>query len=510
MSTLTLAICARNAQHLIGACLESIAKQTVPADEVIVAVDEPSDPTAEAARAHGARVIVSNATGLYEARNAVLDACTTDYLAFTDADCVLVPEWVDRVKRVLDSRPEIAAGTGRHPPIGPRNFAAWLHHMWFIVETENTGETGGIIGGNSYFRVSALRAVGGWLKLPGHSAAEDVYIAKALREAGYRMWFEESAAVRHSYETRFVGLMRKAVMMGKDIVVMMRAAGWRDRLWYYTLAIPVLAGMLPMGLVVTWVNGPLGAALAIAPLALTLLFLLVRFRSISVAAPRWFARWIVIWPYSYGIVKGVFARIPREAYRRKKTARSAPPSASLGTDRTETEDHFDCGLRAGGPPLKICLVCSHGGHLGEMLQLAEACNGHRTFYFCYDADTTRSLPNAYRVPNMARNPVEFAKNLARVHRLFRRERPDLVISTGAEIAIPVILVAKLRRVPTIYIECGAQVTVPSLTGRLVYPLVDRFYVQWPELLEAYGPRARYVGSLIDETPPSPATARDGI
>lgn len=510
MSTLTLAICARNAQHIIGACLESVANQTVAADDVIVAVDELSDPTAEVARAHGARVIASNATGLYEARNAVLDACTTDYLAFTDADCVLVPEWVDRVKRVLDSRREIAAGTGRHPPIGPRNFAAWLHHMWFIVETEKTGETGGIIGGNSYFRVSALREVGGWLKLPRHSAAEDVYIARALREAGYRIWFEEGAAVQHRYETRFVGLMRKAVMMGKDIVVMMRAAGWRDRLWYYTLAIPLLAGMLPIGLAMMWVNVPLGVALAIAPLFLTLLFLLVRFRSMSMAAPRWFARWIVIWPYSYGIVKGLFARIPRQAYRGDKTARSARSSASPRTDAAEAGDSSDGGPPVGGPPLTICLACSHGGHLGEMLQLAEAFDGHRTFYFCYDADTTRSLPNAYRVPNMARNPVELVKNLARVYGLFRRERPDLVVSTGAEIALPVVLVAKLRRVPTIYIECGAQVTVPSLTGKLLYPLVDRFYVQWPELLAAYGPRARYAGSLVDETPPSPAPARDGI
>ena len=133
-----------------------------------------------------------------------------------------------------------------------------------------------------------------------------------------------------------------------------------------------------------------------------------------------------------------------------------------------------------------------------MLELAEAFEGHTTFYFCYDADTTRRLPNAYRVPNMARNPVELLKNLWRVYRVFRKERPDLVISTGAEIAIPVVLVAKVYRIPSLYVECGAQVTIPSVTGRLMYWLADRFYVQWPELLDAYGPRARFEGSLIDE------------
>lgn len=148
--------------------------------------------------------------------------------------------------------------------------------------------------------------------------------------------------------------------------------------------------------------------------------------------------------------------------------------------------------------LKICLACSHGGHLTEMLELREAFEGHDVFYFCYEAETTRNLPHVYLVPNMARNPVEFAKNLFRVFRIFRKERPDLVVSTGAEIAIPVVLIAKLFRVETVYIECGAQVVHPSVTGRVIYWLADSFFVQWPELLKVYGPRALFQGSLIDE------------
>jgi UDP-N-acetylglucosamine:LPS N-acetylglucosamine transferase len=133
-----------------------------------------------------------------------------------------------------------------------------------------------------------------------------------------------------------------------------------------------------------------------------------------------------------------------------------------------------------------------------MLQLKEAFAEQESFYFCYDADTTRQLERAYLVPNMARNPMEFLKNLFRVWRIFRNERPDLIVSTGAEIAIPVILVGKLFRAKSLYIECGAQVVRPSVTGRVVYWLVDEFYVQWPELLQCYGRRAKFVGSLVDE------------
>jgi len=150
--------------------------------------------------------------------------------------------------------------------------------------------------------------------------------------------------------------------------------------------------------------------------------------------------------------------------------------------------------------LTICLACSHGGHLNEMLQLAAAFEGHEVFYFCYDADTTRRLPDAVLIPNMARNPIEFLKNLVRVYRLFRRRRPDCIVSTGAEIAIPVVLVGKLFGCRTLYIECGAQVATPSVTGRVMYWLADALYVQWPELLTAYGPKAEYRGSLVDERP----------
>ena len=312
LATITIAICARNAQDIIGACLESVCNQTVAPDEILVAVDELSDPTVAVAEKYGTRVIASNATGLYEARNAVLDACTTDYLAFTDADCVLVPQWVELAKKVFDEHPDVAAGTGRHPAIGQRTLASWLHHMWFIVETRHTGETDGVIGGNSYFRTDALRKVGGWLRLPRHSAAEDVYISKALRNTGYRIWFEEGCAAQHNYESSLRSLWRKSIMMGKDIVVMMRAAGWRDSLWWYTLAIPVVALAFLIGLALLWVSPPLGLIVALAPLLATLLYLICKFRSLSKGITRWLARWVVIWPYSWGIVKGLLATLPDE------------------------------------------------------------------------------------------------------------------------------------------------------------------------------------------------------
>lgn len=147
---------------------------------------------------------------------------------------------------------------------------------------------------------------------------------------------------------------------------------------------------------------------------------------------------------------------------------------------------------------KIGLICSHGGHLTEMLELAPAFDGFETFYFCYEADTTRVLPKVYLTPNTPYSPIQFIKNLVRLWKIFSQERPDALVSTGAEIALAGFLIAKLRGIRTLYIECGAQVTHPSMTGRIMIHLADHFYVQWPELQKVYGEKALFVGSLVDE------------
>jgi UDP-N-acetylglucosamine:LPS N-acetylglucosamine transferase len=146
-------------------------------------------------------------------------------------------------------------------------------------------------------------------------------------------------------------------------------------------------------------------------------------------------------------------------------------------------------------------VCSPGGHLTELLELAPAFEGCDTQYFCYTGETTALLPGATLVPNRPYNPWRYVTNFRHFWREFRRRRPVLLVSTGAEIAIPVFVAAKLLRIPSLYIECGAQVTQASATGRIVIRLADTFLVQWPELCAVYGAKAHYRGSLIDGTAP---------
>ncbi len=75
-------------------------------------------------------------------------------------------------------------------------------------------------------------------------------------------------------------------------------------------------------------------------------------------------------------------------------------------------------------------------------------------------------------------------------------RPAKVISLGASDVVPFCFVARLAGAQIIHVECMNQVTSPSVTGRLLYPICKAVYVQWPELLSAYGGKARYAGWVL--------------
>lgn len=77
---------------------------------------------------------------------------------------------------------------------------------------------------------------------------------------------------------------------------------------------------------------------------------------------------------------------------------------------------------------------------------------------------------------------------------FARERPTTVITTGAGVVFPTCLLAYLFKCRLIYVESFARLDRKSFTGKLVYPLADYFYVQWPEMLKVY-PKAIYMGSV---------------
>ena len=165
-----------------------------------------------------------------------------------------------------------------------------------------------------------------------------------------------------------------------------------------------------------------------------------------------------------------------------------------------------CGEAAGALPKKTTVVfaSSAGGHFAELRALAPLYERYNSYYISERNAALEAARPAYggRLFLLAYGtkerfwsyPFVFSWNCLRSLQLFWRLRPDFVISTGAHTAVPLCYIAHWRRRGVIYFETYANITDRSLSGRLVYPIADLFFVQWEELLEFY-PRAIYRGWL---------------
>ncbi|MGB9708179.1 MAG: PssD/Cps14F family polysaccharide biosynthesis glycosyltransferase [Candidatus Pacearchaeota archaeon] len=149
--------------------------------------------------------------------------------------------------------------------------------------------------------------------------------------------------------------------------------------------------------------------------------------------------------------------------------------------------------------MKICIACSAGGHLVEASQLVDILKQHDVFFFTNKTPHIKKTIQGKRVYftiNPLRSPFKNIKVFLDSLRVFKKENPDIVISTGANVTVPMALLAKLKGKKLIFIECSAQVTSPSLTGKILYPFADLFIVQWKPLLKRYGRKAIYGGLLV--------------
>lgn len=147
----------------------------------------------------------------------------------------------------------------------------------------------------------------------------------------------------------------------------------------------------------------------------------------------------------------------------------------------------------------MLLVSTQGGHLAQLLVLREWWEHYERVWVCPPTPdvvdrlagervVTSHHPTTRNLPNLLRNAL-----LAL--RVVRRERPSLVVSAGAGVAVPFFVAARLRGIPTVFIEVYDRVDSPTMTGRLCGPFTTRRIAQWPDQLAFY-PDAHLVGPLL--------------
>lgn len=150
--------------------------------------------------------------------------------------------------------------------------------------------------------------------------------------------------------------------------------------------------------------------------------------------------------------------------------------------------------------MKIVFAASSGGHFEQLMMLRPLMEKYDSFVLTEKTDYSvgKTGVNVVYLKQINRKePLFIFKligNTITSFKIYLKEKPDVMITTGVLAIIPFALIMKLFKKKLIYIESFAKVTSKTLSGKLLYNYADQFYVQWEEMLELY-PNAIYKGGI---------------
>lgn len=134
------------------------------------------------------------------------------------------------------------------------------------------------------------------------------------------------------------------------------------------------------------------------------------------------------------------------------------------------------------------LVGTPGGHLSQLKLIAP----------CFDSFERRWVSTEHASVDVGDEPIVYGygpttrsvrnllRNMVVAWRQIRACEPDIIVSTGAGLAVPFFVVGRVLGVRTMFLEVYDRIDSRTLTGRLVRPFANEFLVQWPEQQEVYG------------------------
>ncbi len=149
--------------------------------------------------------------------------------------------------------------------------------------------------------------------------------------------------------------------------------------------------------------------------------------------------------------------------------------------------------------MKVCLVGSSGGHLTHLYMLKPFWGDKERFWVTFDKEDARSILKdekmypCYFPTNRSLKALFINTKIA--YKILKMERPDIIISSGAAVAVPFFYLGKLFGSKVVYIEVFDRIDKATVTGRMVYPITDLFIVEWEEMKRVY-PKAINLGSIF--------------
>jgi beta-1,4-N-acetylglucosaminyltransferase len=132
----------------------------------------------------------------------------------------------------------------------------------------------------------------------------------------------------------------------------------------------------------------------------------------------------------------------------------------------------------------VMVVAAPGGHLSVAKELmADA--PFNVIYVVSRSGKEQFMEQGFEYVIESNRDLNFFPQTVQAARLIFKHRPKVIVSTGAGIAVPFFILAKLFSVPTVFIESASRVKKLSLSGSILYYISSRFYIRNEQLSKKY-------------------------
>lgn len=215
-----------NGGDIFRSCLSSLDESTVSPDEVIVVSDADTDGSWLIAQEFGAKVIKMTVnSGPAKARNLGASVATSDILYFLDADVVISPDAIAKVKKIFESESDLAALIGSYDDEpGADNFLSQYKNLFHHYNHQIGKEEGFTFwGACGAIRRDIFLSLGGFDESYRRPSIEDIEFGYRVRRAGYKIKLWKDLQVKHLKRWEVVSLLKAEIFY--------RALPWTELIW---------------------------------------------------------------------------------------------------------------------------------------------------------------------------------------------------------------------------------------------------------------------------------------
>ncbi len=213
--TVSVVIPAYNETRIIESCLRALTAQSHPADEIIVVDNNSSDDTVALVRAFPGVIVISEPRqGITYARTTGFDAATSEIIARIDADTIVSPNWVSKIRSEFREHPEIdaLAGNAAVHELSPGNryWATWVYRLFRRWHEKSIGVSPMMYGYNCAVRRKAWTDIRDIVNFDDQQISEDVDVTISLLKSDYTIRFSPDLVVKcHMLRTLDFGKLKR-------------------------------------------------------------------------------------------------------------------------------------------------------------------------------------------------------------------------------------------------------------------------------------------------------------